>query len=99
MDSNPSASKQLLEGPHRHPGQLPRFAEGELTLLKQQDGEFTLHLLWGHTGSMQDFLGNFDRYCQRHGSPPLLGLCIQRWVTEQKPTHNIPLEVLVIQLP
>jgi hypothetical protein len=31
--------------------------------LKQQDGEFPLHLLWGHAGGMQDFLGNFDSHC------------------------------------
>ena len=58
-----NAAKQLLEGPHGHPSQLPRLAKGELALLKQQDGEFPLHFFWGHTGGMQDFLGNFDRYC------------------------------------
>src|SRR5712691_4197052 len=58
MDYNPSASKPLLEDSHRYPGDLSRLAKGELALLKQRDGKFPLHLLWGHAGRMQDFLGN-----------------------------------------
>ena len=62
MYRNVLASEELLEGPERKPGHFTDFAEGELALLVEAQGQFPTQVILGHAGAVQHFTWYLETY-------------------------------------